>query len=99
MPDWIAEGCSEYGIRFVELTLALESERRGELVYNPLYDIHLNARGSALGGGSWPGHWRTGQSLPGTRTLPDPQKSVLRSFLTCVVFSPSVRWLVFSKAW
>jgi hypothetical protein len=52
MPDWIAEGCRKYGIRFIDLTpaLALESERSGELVYNPLYDIHLNARGSAVVG-------------------------------------------------
>ncbi|MGC8990386.1 MAG: hypothetical protein ACP5MD_09715, partial [Verrucomicrobiia bacterium] len=46
----VAELCAKHGIRFVDLTPSLrqETHRSGELLFNALYDTHLNARGSAF---------------------------------------------------
>ncbi len=50
LPDLIREGCERHGIDFIDLTPVLtEAARdRGELVYNPIVDTHLNARGAEL---------------------------------------------------
>lgn len=50
LPLAIAEKCSRYGIRFIDLTPALveEGTRSGELLYNHVFDTHLNARGSEV---------------------------------------------------
>lgn len=51
-PEVMAEGCRRHGIEFIDLTPALRraAQDRGELVYNPLIDVHLNARGSVVVG-------------------------------------------------
>lgn len=50
LPSAVAEKCSRHGIRFIDLTPALvkEGERAGELLYNSVFDSHLNARGSKV---------------------------------------------------
>lgn len=50
LPALVAELCAKRGIRFVDLTPSLreETHRSGELLFNALYDTHLNARGSAF---------------------------------------------------
>ncbi len=49
LPDWIAEACRAAGVHFHDLTPALREAARGgdALVFNALYDPHLNARGAA----------------------------------------------------
>jgi len=46
----VAGLCARHGIRFVDLTPALmeETRRTGDLLFNALYDCHLNARGSEV---------------------------------------------------
>lgn len=48
LPGYVARGCTEQGIRFIDLTPDLIRHTRvnGELVFNHLHDCHLNARGS-----------------------------------------------------
>lgn len=48
LPQFIADLCAAHGIRFIDLTPALVEEARAsrDLLYNGLYDSHLNARGS-----------------------------------------------------
>jgi hypothetical protein len=50
LPEWVAERCQRHGIRYVDLTPGLlhAARDRGELVYNPIVDIHLNSRGAAI---------------------------------------------------
>ncbi len=50
LPQTIARECSRYAISFIDLTPTLveETRRAGALLYNGLYDPHLNARGSAV---------------------------------------------------
>ena len=50
LPTVVAEECARNGIGFIDLTPALReaTERTGELMYNALYDTHLNARGSEV---------------------------------------------------
>lgn len=50
LPTAIAELCARHGIRFVDLAPALvaDTQAHGELVFNHLYDSHLNARGSRV---------------------------------------------------
>jgi lysophospholipase L1-like esterase len=49
-PARLADACARHGIRFVDLTPALEADTRahGEPVFNTLYDTHLNARGARV---------------------------------------------------
>ena len=51
-PEVIAEGCMRHGIEFIDLTPPLRraAQERGELVYNSMIDVHLNAKGSMLVG-------------------------------------------------
>ena len=48
----MAAHSAEHGIRFHDLTPALQAEATssGELLYNTMYDTHLNARGSRVVG-------------------------------------------------
>lgn len=50
LPAFVAEFCARHGIKFIDLVPALteETRRSGALLYNALYDTHLNARGSAI---------------------------------------------------
>ena len=50
LPGLVREACGRQGIRWVDLTAPLlEASRvRGELVFNPLFEAHLNARGSEI---------------------------------------------------
>lgn len=50
LPALIGELAARHGLRFVDLTPVLteETQRSRELLYNPIYDTHLNARGSAV---------------------------------------------------
>ena len=50
VPSLVASLCARHGIGFVDLTPPLieETIRTGELLFNALYDTHLNARGSAV---------------------------------------------------
>lgn len=50
IPDWIADLCRAHGVRFVDVTPALigETEAGGRLLYNGLFDSHLNAEGSRV---------------------------------------------------
>ncbi len=50
LPRAIGEWCARYAIQFIDLTPTLVDQTRksGELLYNGVYDAHLNARGSAV---------------------------------------------------
>jgi hypothetical protein len=50
LPAVVAGECARNGIGFIDLTPALRDalERSGDLLYNTIYDTHLNARGSAV---------------------------------------------------
>lgn len=50
LPEQVAAACRRQGIEWVDLTPALmeASRDRGELVFNPLFEAHLNARGSRV---------------------------------------------------
>lgn len=50
LPDLIGTMAERHRIEFVDLTpvLAAETDRSGELLYNTIYDTHLNARGSCV---------------------------------------------------
>lgn len=50
LPSAVDEKCSRLGIRFIDLTptLAEESKRTGQLLYNSVFDSHLNAHGSEI---------------------------------------------------
>jgi hypothetical protein len=50
LPQAISEISDRYGIEFIDLTPALveETNRTGELLYNSIFDIHLNSRGSLI---------------------------------------------------
>ena len=49
LPGMIGSLCASHRVRFIDLTgaLAEETDRSGELLYNGLYDPHLNAKGAA----------------------------------------------------
>lgn len=48
LPGLVSEACAAHGVRFIDLIPALTaaSRDRGELVYNSLFEIHLNGKGS-----------------------------------------------------
>ena len=50
LPEFIGELCQQYGIRFMDLTPALimETSNEAHLVYNSVFDTHLNAFGSQV---------------------------------------------------
>lgn len=50
LPERVAAACQRHGVEWVDLTPALmeASRDRGELVFNPLFEAHLNARGSQV---------------------------------------------------
>jgi hypothetical protein len=50
LPAWIGRLCDQAGLRFLDLTPALVAETRDRrmLLYEGLYDTHLNAAGSAV---------------------------------------------------
>src|SRR5262249_9638203 len=48
LPQVISELCDQYGIRFIDLTSALRKENKTHLVYNSIYDTHLNSLGSLV---------------------------------------------------
>ena len=50
LPDYVRERAAVHGLRFLDLSPALieEAQRSGELLYNSMYDMHLNRRGSHL---------------------------------------------------
>ena len=52
LPALLAELCTKYGVRFIDLTPALirETGKSGRLLYNSLYDTHLNQEGSRVVG-------------------------------------------------
>jgi hypothetical protein len=52
LPALISELCDQYGIKFVDLTPALirETARNKQLLYNSIYDFHLNSHGSLVVG-------------------------------------------------
>jgi hypothetical protein len=56
----LARRCTDAGIRFLDLTPALRAEtiRARELLFNGLYDTHLNQRGSEVVAGELAG-WLT----------------------------------------
>ncbi len=52
LPEVISEMCKQYEIKFIDLTPALirETSRNQQLLYNSLYDTHLNSLGSRVVG-------------------------------------------------
>jgi hypothetical protein len=50
LPDYLAHRCAGVGVLFLDLTpvLRAETDARRELLYNGLYDTHLNQRGSEV---------------------------------------------------
>lgn len=50
LPQLMSELCDQYGIEFIDLTPALVEETRNKthLVYNSMYDTHLNSIGSLV---------------------------------------------------
>jgi hypothetical protein len=52
LPALISELCDQYGIKFIDLTSALirETSRNKQLLYNSIYDAHLNSPGSLVVG-------------------------------------------------
>jgi hypothetical protein len=50
LPAFMGELAAKHGVRFVDLTgvLTEETRRTRELLHNPIYDTHINARGSAV---------------------------------------------------
>ena len=51
-PDFVREICEREGLEFIDVTPVLRkvTQEEGVLVYNSIWDEHLNARGSALVG-------------------------------------------------
>lgn len=66
LPDFVAELCAGHQIRFLDLTPTLAGQTRatGELMYNHLFDSHLNARGSELVGEALADALRTASTAP-----------------------------------
>ena len=52
LPDYVRGLAGKHGMRFHDLSgvLAEEARASGELLYNSMYDMHLNARGSRVVG-------------------------------------------------
>lgn len=52
LPSLMSDLCAEYGVQFVNLThrLVEETNARGELLYNAIFDTHLNALGARIVG-------------------------------------------------
>jgi hypothetical protein len=50
LPEVISELCDRYRVRFIDLTPSLiaETNRSRQLLYNSIWDTHLNARGSLV---------------------------------------------------
>lgn len=50
LPETMKDKCERNGLRFLDLTPALveESRRTGQLLYNHLFDSHLNGKGSEV---------------------------------------------------
>lgn len=50
LPDYVKERCAQHGIRFINLVpvLVRETRRTGQLLYNAMYDTHLNQRGAKV---------------------------------------------------
>lgn len=46
LPQAISSLCDQFAVRFVDLTPALLAENKDHLVYNTIYDTHLNTFGS-----------------------------------------------------
>ncbi len=55
LASFVRELCEQRGILFVDATPALraEAEATGELLFNTIYDTHLNARGAEIVGREW----------------------------------------------
>ena len=58
LPDLVGEECRRHGVGFIDLTPALaeETAREGRLLYNAIYDSHLDARGSEVVAGELARH-------------------------------------------
>jgi hypothetical protein len=52
LPEYVGRLAVKHGLRFRDLTpvLRAEAQRSNELLYNSMYDMHLNARGARLVG-------------------------------------------------
>jgi len=52
LPDYVRSLAEAHGLRFFDLTpiLTAEAQQSGELLYNSMYDMHLNRRGSHIVG-------------------------------------------------
>jgi hypothetical protein len=52
LPEVISGLCDQYGIKFIDLTPALirETSHNKQLLYNSIYDTHLNSHGSLVVG-------------------------------------------------
>jgi hypothetical protein len=52
LPEVISGLCDQYGIKFIDLTSALvrETAHNKQLLYNSIYDTHLNSHGSLVVG-------------------------------------------------
>jgi hypothetical protein len=50
LPQVISKLCAQYGVRFIDLTpgLVRETDDKKRLLYNSIYDTHLNAGGSEV---------------------------------------------------
>ena len=50
LPELVSELCDQYGVKFIDLTPALikETQNKAHLVYNSIYDTHLNWIGSRV---------------------------------------------------
>ncbi len=50
LPDYVKADCARHGIRFINLTptLVAETQRTRQLLYNAMYDTHLNRHGAKV---------------------------------------------------
>lgn len=66
LPEYVAEQCAANGLRFLDLSpiLTADAQDSGELLYNSIYDMHLNRRGSRIVGETLIDLLREGWDLP-----------------------------------
>ena len=75
LPEVISELCDQYGIRFIDLTPALirEAKHNKQLLYNSIYDTHLNSHGSLVVGQELARHF-SGQNLRSPNKMLQPTR-------------------------
>ena len=73
LPELVSKLCDQYGIKFIDLTppLVEETQNKAHLVYNSIYDTHVNSIGSRVVGRELARHLATyGQRAPSGKRSP-----------------------------